>query len=612
MNTSRDPRRDSAKRPASRSPEGNSIAKRPTVSSTSKSTTLPGVGSREIAPVAIMNSAANGNNHGPSALDMLTSFFDLVADNADLRRQLREAEIRLNRANREFEATKQHFDGFPAIREQKTNARVAAQENFKRVQAQMQEHTPQVNQLLGSLAPLLGHPATASTPDSDTRQDVAKLEDEVRRLEQELHSKALRTDLTALQSTIATQDIKLKTLNIRPDAASASSAPSEDLIELKDRVEGLENGQAETIETVDEFVDNKLQELEARLKEATDSTIKNSTSELKQALARVEEAQNQLKKTQADIADRLSKAEAIDTSKTLSELSEQRTLLSTVQNKVQNVESEQSMLRQTQSEGVERLSAALATDRNNVETKLSVLQGTLSSIQNNIQQVENAQKELKQTQTESMGRLSTLEAADASKAQSELSELKNTISDIQHELQNGERQAVGAPIPGLLPFQPLIPSDDADTATPQTSAQINQTLQADVEMLKGVTAQHTRRMDNLTTDEIVRQMVDEAGKMYPYPKDFQATCDTFRKENKRLSDVLERLVGDLDTMQGIMGHWDLGKTKAEIGQLVQQVGEHERAVGEGKEQFVKIAETVKQLQLDVTNLYDAVAKLGGG
>lgn len=128
--------------------------------------------------------------------------------------------------------------------------------------------------------------------------------------------------------------------------------------------------------------------------------------------------------------------------------------------------------------------------------------------------------------TECQARLNKLEGG----LEAALSCLQRKVSALQEKIQGMETAPPSnVEQPGLLKFLPVPPpegSDDEEGPQQGTISEINSAI----EMLKGVTSHHTRLINNLTTDELHKSMIDTLSTMYPDAKNYQLSIDAIRSK----------------------------------------------------------------------------------
>lgn len=236
---------------------------------------------------------------------------------------------------------------------------------------------------------------------------------------------------------------------------------------------------------------------------------------------------------------------------------------------------------------------------------------------------------------ECMARLQKLEAAALS--ESDLNSVQQTISSLQGKLQALENTkptptaAPGAAAAGKSVWQPVLPENDLDSndhelllqqqqqqnnpaslapspstngpSTTAASAAATRTyVLNEIEMLKALTMQHTRIINNLTTDDIVKQMLDQLSTIYPDIRMHQQSLTAIRSEvqsyQKNLGQQIEKQEDILSKgREEFVGK--LEKLEKTVGVLVdgaETIREHSKKVLEVQVMVLKLEEVVRKVQ----------------
>lgn len=234
---------------------------------------------------------------------------------------------------------------------------------------------------------------------------------------------------------------------------------------------------------------------------------------------------------------------------------------------------------------------------------------------------------------ECMARLQKLEAAALS--ESNLNSVQQTISSLQGKLQALENTkptptaAPGAAAAGKSVWQPVLPENDLDsndlelllqqqqnnpgslgpstngpsTTTTAASAAATRTyILNEIEMLKALTMQHTRIINNLTTDDIVKQMLDQLSTIYPDIRMHQQSLTAIRSE---VQSYQKNLLHQIEKQEDILkkGREEfvskLEKLEKTVGVLVdgaETIREHSKKVLEVQVMVLKLEEVVRKVQ----------------
>lgn len=531
--TSADPRlKNTGKRPASRSPDGNKNAS----SSTNK---------RHAGPLRVSSSYQATNVLAPAtakspgnasdafaSMAVVEGFFKATTTAAELSIELKAAQTAHAKADREFRNMQDKFDLFPAIKDQKTQARDRAHQRLVRIQRQLEEQKPLQTQVCATLASLLDRRG------SSDQSNAAGL----------LHSP--NESMEHMESTL--------------------SRISDAAVALSKRVHALESQSP------------RLDAIESRIKEIADDGIADKEDIIKDVDGlgdRVEAIARDSVVLRKDIDDQLSsnKTRFADVKKDLAELK-----------------------RAVKDQLVKALDDTNILDHNT------------------------------ETINECMARLQKLEAAALS--ESNLNSVQQTISSLQGKLQALENTkptptaAPGAAVAGKSVWQPVLPENDLDnndlelllqqqqnnpgslgpsTNGPSTTASAAATrtyILNEIEMLKALTMQHTRIINNLTTDDIVKQMLDQLSTIYPDIRMHQQSLTAIRSE---VQSYQKNLLHQIEKQEDILrkGREEfvgkLERLEKTVGVLVdgaETIREHSKKVLEVQVMVLKLEEVVRKVQ----------------
>lgn len=258
-----------------------------------------------------------------------------------------------------------------------------------------------------------------------------------------------------------------------------------------------------------------------------------------------------------------------------------------------------------------------------------------------------------ETINECMARLQKLEAAALS--ESNLNSVQQTISSLQGKLQALENTkpistaAPGAAAAGKSVWQPVLPENDLDsndhelllqqqqqqqnnpgslgpssngpsTTTAASASAARTYVLNEIEMLKALTMQHTRIINNLTTDDIVKQMLDQLSTIYPDIRVHQQSLTAIRSE---VQSYQKNLLHQIEKQEDILkkGREEivskLEKLEKTVGVLVdgaETIREHSKKVLEVQVMVLKLEEVVKKvlLQQQQQQQQQRKGEVGGG
>lgn len=532
--TSADPRlKNTGKRPASRSPDGNNNAS----SSTNKRHTGPlrvsssYQATNDLAP-ATAKSPGNASDASAS-MAVVEGFFKATTTAAELSIELKAAQTAHAKADREFRNMQDKFDLFPAIKDQKTHARDRAHQRLVRIQRQIEEQKPLQTQVCATLASLLDMRGSSDQSNaagllSSPNESLEHMESTLSRISDA--AVALSKRVHALES----QSSRLDAIESRiKEIADDGIADKEDIIKdvdgLGDRVEAI----ARDSVVLRKDIDDQL------------SSNKTRFADFKKELAELRRA----------VKDQLVKA--LDDTNILDHNTE---AINECMARLQKLEA-----------------AALS------ESNLNSVQQTISSLQGKLQALENT----KPTSTAAPGAA----AAGKSVWQPVLPENDLDSNDLELLLQQQQNN------PGSLGPSSNGPSTTASSAATRTYV-LNE-----IEMLKALTMQHTRIINNLTTDDIVKQMLDQLSTIYPDIRVHQQSLTAIRSEvqnyQKNLGQHIEKQEDILRKgREEIVGK--LEKLEKTVGVLVdgaETIREHSKKVLEVQVMVLKLEEVVKKVLL---------------
>ncbi|EMF15259.1 uncharacterized protein SEPMUDRAFT_147181 [Sphaerulina musiva SO2202] len=537
--TSADPRlKNTGKRPASRSPDGNRNAS----SSTNKRHTGPlrvsssYQATNDLAPASV-KSPGNASD-ASSSMAVVEGFFKATTTAAELSIELKAAQTAHAKADREFRNMQDKFDLFPAIKDQKTHARDRAHQRLVRIQRQIEEQKPLQTQVCATLASLLDRRGSSDQSHAagllhSPNESLEHMESTLSRISDA--AVALSKRVHALES----QSPRLDAIESRiKEIADDGIADKEDIIKdvdgLGDRVEAI----ARDSVVLRKDIDDQLSSNKTRF-----ADLKKDSAELRRAVT------DQLVKALDD-------TNILDhNTKTVNEC----------------------MAR------LQKLEAAALSESN-----LNSVQQTISSLQGKLQALENT----KPTSTAAPG------AAVAGKSVWQPVLPENDLDSNDHELLLLQQQQQNNPASLGPSSSSNGPSTTAASATATRTYVLNE-----IEMLKALTMQHTRIINNLTTDDIVKQMLDQLSTIYPDIRMHQQSLTAIRSEvqsyQKNLLHQIEKQEDILKKgREEIVGK--LEKLEKTVGVLVdgaETIREHSKKVLEVQVMVLKLEEVVKKVLL---------------
>ena len=643
----RDPRLNN-KRPASRSPDGNVSS-----SSANKKHTGPlrqfSANRAGDSPLGAVMSPARASET-PASMIVVEDFFKATTTAAGLSIELKAAQTEYAKADREYRNMQDKFEQFPAIKDQKTQARNRAQTKLENIERQLNEQKPRQSQILVALAGLFDQ----NSPDQSNTSSIS-FEDVKSIKVQTGQVPSLQSSLGRLEPRVLALEDRLNKLTTPDDA-------------IESRLQALENAATKgpvtsppTLKRLTELetavkkmpvdVSGRVKKLEFAVMEAPTCSV---TDALDKRVDRLESSIS-TSTTAPPSADMVSRIQALENHKrkgtpvlegaTGERLNAIETRLGQVAEDSKADKDELIQHRDELDKSLELIKTDLATLRSEVshlmvttETRLTSELAALRTI------MDEATKKLNHNAdalNDYMERLKKLEDSPLSES---LNRLQQMHSEMQKRLQAVEstRAITRAPsavrasmaTPGTSTWQPVLPdNDDEGGSTPQINGvgsvngnpDVSARMFGEIDMLKGVTAQHTRIINNLTTDDLVRQMVDQMSQMYPDARGFQQAIGTLRSElnavKERLSVVsntvnttaasLSQLSQRIPNFDGDIGQ-EVGKLQKSCADLQQRFENHDTVLDEGKDRLLKVnilEGEVKELTAAALNLPEYAKKV---
>ncbi|CAK1361868.1 Intracellular protein transport protein USO1 [Cercospora beticola] len=667
---SRDPRLNNAnKRPPSRSPEGRLASnKRQATKSTALSAlTNRGSASNDENRVGSPGSVKLADNPSPTVA--LEKFFDASISAAVLRVELQSAETERQRVDREYSLLKDKFSEFPAIKAQKTAARTRAQQEVERIERKINDQAPEQKKILNTLASLFNQSATTTTaPQSapsisdgpsplELQSDISKLKAKVAALEavtikkSDLDTSEVSKKLEQLEKTASEASQELPRLRASLHSLETQVAQLKTTLpkELASRLPAVEAESARNSKTIVplqgslQTLGSKVDQLATELSQNVKSrilTVEAESSETTKAITPLKQRIGALETLPRAAASRSQQPEESPNTEQLHALSIRVKQLEddSEDDKAQIISHVDGEITDLRDEVTKKLADAKETMKREIDDDLGASQDRLrKTIDEGITTVQRQLAEVKSLlaqHTTSIGncmeRLLRCEGSHNSRLSTEeLGSLRKLVMELQEKLAKveNERDPRAQTVATRTPvWQAVLPSNDEDEMHPQTNGippaatdpDLVTRLGRDIEMLKGVAARHERLYNNLTTDEIVKQMVDQMSAMYPDAKNFQVVASTLQAEIKStqetLSTVHEAVERTVKSMAEITKHipnlqeqleQDANALREDISSIKLRVEECAKTLEQGK---IKLAE-IEELETDVKAMTPAVRSL---
>ncbi|KAK4505282.1 hypothetical protein PRZ48_003245 [Zasmidium cellare] len=150
---------------------------------------------------------------------------------------------------------------------------------------------------------------------------------------------------------------------------------------------------------------------------------------------------------------------------------------------------------------------------------------------------------------------------------------------------------------GMVQFTPVVAPEEPDPELSQVQ-QIWNTI-AHLEM---ATASHKRQLDNLTTDDVVNQMVNVMGQHWPDAKNCQAAVDSLKSSINDLAQRIVNVEARVDQGQNGGAPAEVAKLRGQIDALKQRVDGHDALITQGKQNFDNFNNQVKAIANQVSKL----------
>ncbi|KAI6833022.1 hypothetical protein KC340_g5669 [Hortaea werneckii] len=276
-----------------------------------------------IAPTAPMPNAPAGATAPDSLFDMLMNFSNQTVQMSMAQMATQQSSAKLNRATEEYNNMKGHFDAFPAIKEQRTTAKALAENQHKVIEEQLNTQMRNHKSLVEGIAAALGkstevNPASRAVNErtelSTSRGMEAKIDEmdrKIANLSTSLgQSRRAQSEVDKVQARLdrTEDDIEALRRSQRPPAMGLQSFGRNDMQEIQQKLNDLSR-KAEESQKSEQRTHDKLDRLD-ELKADFDS-VTGEIKDLKDAIARAVQS-SQFEVMVGDmkaITERLGKAE---------------------------------------------------------------------------------------------------------------------------------------------------------------------------------------------------------------------------------------------------------------------------------------------------------------
>ncbi|KXT05304.1 hypothetical protein AC578_11046 [Pseudocercospora eumusae] len=197
-------------------------------------------------------------------------------------------------------------------------------------------------------------------------------------------------------------------------------------------------------------------------------------------------------------------------------------------------------------------------------------------------------------------RLGTVEAAAEKASTAEgLATVEANVTTLDERIKKLEtkksKSANNGEVARMLKFQPVVYSESEDSLDSEAEREQNksanpkgmQLVKGEIERLKFKIRQHETLFNNLTTDEVVKQMGDVYSNLYPQARNFEDTANYLKSQ---LAHVGTNLASKIDA-------------------LLLRVDTHDKAVSDGKNSMTKLSGDIQQVSETIKQLLSRINKM---
>lgn len=599
--STQDPR---LKRPASASPDTSTPRdpKRPAT-----------MAYREMSPTVAANNTMAARSNGVVSIAAPVADMTRKSQNApivDLKTQINlqsiatitlqlkydtaEAQLKTVEADYQSHAAKGHLNIFPAMKETKTAALDRAKRAFQASQQPLESARKELHRLTKSLVDL-EQSVKAPVQDAISRAEFEELKRDVQSVKSDIGS--VRKDLSGARETInackADQAIATKTMeglrrtvdsqptrmDVAPPAIPASVDPN--ILERLDTVEADLKDMESQIDNTDvkvaSFVIDQLQ------------APKDALVELKTGLQNTDNAVAELQKGLKESNDETVHIREI----LIKAVDDQHTNAKTLEGCLKQLHTMEPLLGQT-------------ADKD-----------ALTAVQTSLQQLSNVVDSIRTAQEKTAQDLATQEKASQERAAQEKAAQERTSNgESRQRLTNGVTS-------GLSSFQPISGGDDEDDVSPfQSRPVVPGTLRrfddkdlcqmkAEIEALKYQVQDQKNRYNNLLTDHLAQNVLDNLGTVYPNLKEAERVTKTVQEiqGKMRVLDEVSMKTGTIasrvDTLDSKAAAFhnsagkDVTRLKNDLTVLSGRVDQHARDIETGRAQFQEHTAAIQEHTLAI-------------
>lgn len=177
-----------------------------------------------------------------------------------------------------------------------------------------------------------------------------------------------------------------------------------------------------------------------------------------------------------------------------------------------------------------------------------------------------------------------------------LDELVVKMSKVETEAKN---KSVNTNPLGLVQFTPVVGPEDEQNE--QELPQMQRMWSA-IESLRMATDNNKKQLDNLTTDDVVHQMVNVMGQHWPDAKNCQAAVDSLKAGIANINQRIDQVASGQAQGHNGQAQIELDELRSELDQLKIKVDGQDLFLSQGKQQFDEVISRVSGIANQVAGL----------
>ncbi|KXS93325.1 hypothetical protein AC579_4468 [Pseudocercospora musae] len=277
---------------------------------------------------------------------------------------------------------------------------------------------------------------------------------------------------------------------------------------------------------------------------------------------------------------------------------------------------------------LEKKAKGIATEINALHTQLKALNDTLeamdkinatelATLRTHIAESDKVQYQNAEAINDCLKRLGIFEAATEKASSAEgLATVEAKVTALEERMKKVEakkksKSVKDGEVAGMLKFQPVVYSESEDSSDSEAEKQLEketngtksanpkgmQLVKGEIERLKFKIRQHEALFNNLTTEEVVKQMGDVYSNLYPQARNFEGTANHLNGQLAQMSIKFGTMISDLATLTG------------QIEALSLRVDAHDKAVSDGQNGVTKLSGDIQQVSETVKQLLSRINKM---